>query len=233
MNGARVVAPTPRVSIVVAAFDEAVCIGDVVRRSLESVPDSEVVVVDDGSRDATADVAREAGARVLVLPRNRGKGHAVREGLGAARGEIVVLIDGDGQDDPRDIPRLLAALGPDVDLVVGSRFAGQFGPGAITPMNRAGNVFLTQVVNLLYGVTLTDTQAGFKALRRPLALALDLSAARFDIEVDVLLGVLGQKGRVVEVPVGREARVHGKSRLHSFRDGSRILARIVRKRLGA
>ena len=82
---------------------------------------------------------------MLRLPANGGKGSAVRRGLSEARGEVIVLIDGDGQDDPAEIPRLLEALRPGVDLVVGSRFIGRFEPGAITPVNHWGNRFLTSL----------------------------------------------------------------------------------------
>ncbi len=107
------------------------------------MPSGEVLVVDDGSTDGTDRAAADAGARVLRLPANGGKGSAVRRGLSEARGEVIVLIDGDGQDDPTEIPRLLEALRPGVDLVVGSRFIGRFEPGAITPVNHLGNRFLT------------------------------------------------------------------------------------------
>jgi glycosyltransferase involved in cell wall biosynthesis len=223
----------PAISVVIAAYDEAAAIGDVVRAAFAAAPGVEVVVADDGSRDATADVARRAGARVTRSPANRGKGHAVRRGLTEARGEIVVLMDGDGQDDPADIPVLLDALRAGADLAVGSRFLGRFERGAITRVNRAGNLFLTRVVNALYGVRLTDTQAGFKALRRALAAELALTAGRYDIEVDVLLAVLARGGRVVEVPVRRDARRHGHSHLNRIVDGTRILRRILARRFGA
>jgi hypothetical protein len=145
---------------------------------------------------------------------------------------VIVLIDGDGQDDPTEIPRLVEALRPDVALVVGSRFIGRFEPGAITPVNRWGNRFLTAVINRLFGTRLTDTQAGFKAVRAETLRRVTLRAHRFDIEVDVLLGVLRAGGRVVEVPVRRATRQHGASRLHSLRDGMRILRRILALRLG-
>ncbi len=222
--------PPPSVTVLVAAYNEAPAIGGVVRTARQAVPGLQVLVIDDGSTDDTSRVATEAGARVVRLEVNAGKGAAVRRGLRELSGETVVLIDGDGQDDPQEIPHLLAALGPGVDLVVGSRFIGRFEPGAITPVNHWGNRFLTSVINLLFSAALTDTQAGFKALRSETLQRLNLSAHRFDIEVDVLLGVLRSGGHVVEVPVRRAARQHGKSRLHSLRDGSRILRRILVRR---
>jgi glycosyltransferase involved in cell wall biosynthesis len=229
----EVSAEKPSVTVLVAAYNEAPVIGDVVRAALRAVPSGEVLVVDDGSTDGTSQVSADAGARVLRLAVNGGKGAAVRRGLGEARGEVVVLIDGDGQDDPLEIPRLLEALEPGVELVVGSRFIGRFEPGAITPVNRFGNRFLTSVINLLFSAHLTDTQAGFKAFRAETLRHLNLSAHRFDIEVDLLLGVLRNGGRVVEVPVRRAPRQHGESRLNSLIDGARILRRIVGLRLAA
>ena len=221
------------VTVLVAAYNEAPVIADVVRDALRAVPSGEVLVVDDGSTDGTDRAAADAGARVLRLPANEGKGSAVRRGLSEASGEVIVLIDGDGQDDPTEIPRLLEALRPDVDLVVGSRFIGRFEPGAITPVNHWGNRFLTSVINLLFSTALTDTQAGFKAFRTETLRRVSLRADRFDIEVDLLLGVLRAGGRVIEVPVRRAPRHHGESRLNSLRDGARILRRIVVLRLGA
>ncbi len=218
-------------TVLVAAFNEAEAIGDVVRASLRAIPSGEVLVVDDGSTDETESVSSAAGARVLRLPRNEGKGAAIRRGLGEVRGDVIVLIDGDGQDDPSEIPRLLDALQPEVDLTVGSRFMGHFEPGAITPLNQWGNLFLTSVINLLFAAKLTDTQAGFKAFRRETLDRIDLRADHFDIEVDLLLGILRGGGNVVDVPVRRSPRPHGKSRLNSFVDGARIFRRILVRRL--
>jgi len=223
----------PSVTVVVAAYNEAPVIGSVVREALGALSSGEVLVVDDGSTDSTDRTAADAGARVVRLPANSGKGSAVRRGLSEARGEVIVLIDGDGQDDPREIPQLLQALRPDVDLVVGSRFIGRFEPGAITPVNHWGNRFLTSVINRLFGTALTDTQAGFKVFRAETLRRVNLRAKRFDIEVDLLLGILRAGGRVVEVPVRRAPRQHGESRLDSLRDGARILRRLVALRLAA
>ena len=104
----------PAVTVLVAAYNEAPVIGDVVREARRAVPSGEVLVVDDGSTDGTDRTAAAAGARVLRLPANGGKGAAVRRGLIEVRGGVIVLMDGDGQDDPAEIPLLLEALRPDV-----------------------------------------------------------------------------------------------------------------------
>ncbi len=212
------------VSVVIAAHDEAPSIAGVVRGCRAHTPGlGEVLVVDDGSRDATAALAEEAGARVVRLPVNQGKGAALRRGIAEARGEVLVFLDADGQDDPAEIPLLLGALADDVALVIGSRFMGAFRDGAITGFNRAGNVGLTAVSNALFGMRISDTQAGFRAVRRRAVVDLPLRARRYDIETELLLRVHLAGGRVVEVPVTRSARSHGASGLSSLRDGARIL----------
>lgn len=225
--------PGRKVSVVLAAFNEEATIDAVARGCRKHTPDLlELIVVDDGSTDETAIRAERAGAKVIRMPENRGKGTAIRKGLERATGDVLLFMDADGQDDPADIPRLLAALEPGVAMVVGSRFLGRFETGAITPLNKAGNRFLTRIVNALFSSTLTDTQAGFRCVRRSALESLRLGARRYDIEVDVLLGVLRCGGRIVEVPVRRDARRHGRSQLGSFRDGARILGRIVTRRFG-
>lgn len=220
------------VSVILAAHNEAGSIAEVVAGCRAHTRDlAELLVIDDGSTDGTASAAAEAGATVVRMPRNEGKGAAIRRGIAQAKGDVFLFMDADGQDDPRDIPILLAALETGADMVVGSRFLGRFEDGAITPLNRLGNQLLTGVVNLLFRVRLTDTQAGFRAVRRAAAARCALTASRYDIEVDLLLGVVRNGDRVVEVPVRRMPRSAGESDLDSFRDGGRIFLRILRKRV--
>lgn len=220
------------VSCVVAAFDEAETVAQVVGGLLAHVPGVlEVVVVDDGSTDGTGVRAAAAGARVVRLPRNQGKGAAVRAGLRDARGDIVLMMDADGQDDPVEAPRLLDALTPDVDMVIGSRFLGVFRDGAVTRLHHAGNRFLTWAFNRLYGQGITDAQAGFRALWRDALDPDQMDSVRYEVEADINTLVALRGGRIVEVPVSRDRRRHGRSGFRSFYDGARILAWMVRRRV--
>ena len=216
------------VTVLLPAHNEAPTIARVIDGCRRATPGlCEILVVDDGSTDETAALADRAGARVLRLAVNQGKGAAVRAGVLAAAGSVVVLLDADGQDEPAEIPLLIEALGPEVDLVVGSRFLGHFEAGAITPIDRLGNLALTGLFNLVTGARVTDTQAGFRAIRRQTLLDLGLAAKRYDIETDMLVELLRRGGRVVEVAVTRRPRAHGHTDLDRLADGLRILGRIV------
>lgn len=215
------------VSVVIPAHDEAVAIGAVVRQCLAVMGVVEVIVVDDASRDGTALVADAAGAKVLRCEHNLGKGGAMRRGIAVVTGEVVVLLDGDGQDPPSEIPRLLAAIEAGADLVIGSRFLGRFEPGSITAIDYAGNRVLSWIFARLFGVALTDTQAGFRAVRRDLLAGLDLRASGFEIETEVLARAIQAGARVVEVPVSRRRRVHGTTHLRRVVDGLAILRCMV------
>ncbi len=224
--------PLPAVSAVIPAHDEEGTIAEVVEATRAALPaDAEVLVVDDGSADGTAEAAARAGVRVVRLWPNQGKGVALRRGIAEARHDLLLFIDADGQDDPAEIPLLLRALEPGVAMVLGSRFLGTLRDGSITPSHRVGNRALTGVFNLLYGSRLTDTQAGFRVVRRD---ALDLPrlrAVRYEIETELTLHVLRRGGKVVEVPVTRSARPHGASGFATAYDGVRVLAKMVAGRV--
>jgi glycosyltransferase involved in cell wall biosynthesis len=217
---------------VIPAHDEAGAIAAVVRDCLGAdLRVREVIVVDDGSTDDTGPLAERAGARVLRSTSNRGKGHALRVGAAAATGDVLVFLDGDGQDDPRDLPRLLDAIAQGADLAIGSRFLGSFDPGAITAVDRLGNRLLTAALNRLFGAALTDSQAGYRAIRCELFARVRLTALGYDVETELLVRALRAGARVVEVPVRRAARRAGTSDLASVRDGVRILRRMIELRL--
>lgn len=157
-------APVQNLLIVVPALNEEESVGDVVRSIREAVPDAECLVVDDGSTDATARAAAEAGAVVLRLPFNLGVGGAMRAGFRYARDHghtFVVQVDADGQHDPRYIPELIAGLDA-ADVVIGARFAGVGDYGARGPRRWAMRV-LAWAVSRVAGRRLDDVTSGFKA----------------------------------------------------------------------
>jgi glycosyltransferase involved in cell wall biosynthesis len=205
---------------IVPAYNEAGSIAAVIREIREVDPELEVVVVDDGSTDATARIAEREGARVLRLAYNVGIGGAVQTGYQFARDhgfEIAVQIDGDGQHDPRELPTLLQPILEErADLVVGSRFAGQNAyRGPLT--RRMGMKLFAGFVSLIVRQKVTDTTSGFRAVnRRGLCLfAADYPHDYPEVEATVL--VFRHRLTMTEVPVGMRTRTSGQSSITAFR----------------
>jgi glycosyltransferase involved in cell wall biosynthesis len=224
------------VSVVIAAHNEAPTIADVVKRARAAVDGEtdtecvEVLVIDDGSSDGTYGAAESAGARTLRLAPNQGKGKALRVGIEASVGDWLVFLDADGQDDPDEIPKLLAEAKPDVGLVNGSRFLGRMERGAISRPNWVGNVAMTGLFDLAFGTKITDSQAGFRAISGEIARGLILSSVEYEIETEMLAKVLRAGHRVVEVPVTRYPRAAGATDFRRVRNGLRILRTIIKER---
>jgi glycosyltransferase involved in cell wall biosynthesis len=221
------------VSVVIPCHDEAEAIGAVVRgvRAELEGREHEVLVVDDGSGDGTGEAAREAGARVVRLEPNRGKGVALVTGAREARFPVLAFLDGDGQDDPSDLVPLLERLSDDVSLVVGSRFLGTLHAGSIHPLNRVANRAFSGLISVLFGERITDSQAGFRIVRRDAFLALGVRAREYDVETDTLLRGLKAGWRVVEAPVQRHPRRGSVTDFRRVRHGVLILWTIVRARV--
>ncbi len=218
------------ISVVLAAHNEADSIGAVLLQLREVVGDAELIVVDDGSLDGTAALAEQGGARVIRCTPNRGKGAAMRVGIAASRGEWLIFLDADGQDDPADIPILLAEIREDVGLINGSRFLGTLLPGSIHPLNRLANQGLTALLSLLFGHRITDSQAGFRVIRGDLARAMALRSDEYEFETEVLAKVLCSDLRVVEVPVTRHPRSGGHTDFRRVHNGLRILRTMLLER---
>ncbi|WP_045301025.1 glycosyltransferase family 2 protein [Microbacterium trichothecenolyticum] len=209
-----------RVLIVMPAFNEEEAIGDVVREVQSTLPDVRVVVVDDGSKDATIAAAESAGADVLRLPFNLGVGGAMRLGYRFAveNGyDTVVQIDSDGQHDPAAVPRLLAEL-DEADIVIGARFAG-VGEYRAHGVRRLAMRMIAGVLSRTAKTPLTDTTSGFKACGpRAVALFADNYPAEYLGDTIEALVIAARAGcRIRQVPVAMRVRAGGRPSHNPFK----------------
>lgn len=204
----------PKVTIVIPAKNEASTIQEVIE-GIRAYAD-EILVVDGHSTDDTRKVALELGARV-ELDHGRGKGDAVRTAIEKAKGEVLVFIDADGSHEPSDIPKLIAPiLRDEADLVIGSRGRGgsdeAYGTFTDFARNTGGHIILL-AINYRYGVRLTDSQNGFRAIRADVARGLGLRENLTTIEQEMLMRALKLSYRVTEVPSHEYRRKQGDSRI--------------------
>jgi hypothetical protein len=210
-----------RVVAIVPAYREEDAIAGVVEEIRAFDPTIDVVVIDDGSPDGTAAAAARAGANVVRLPFNLGIGAAVQTGFRFALEhgyDTAVRLDGDGQHDPTELPKLFAALEPgEVDVVTGSRFLGGEGDYRPPLARRLGITWFARLVSLLTRQKVTDTTSGFQALnRRGIALfARDYPSDYPEVEATLL--VLRSRLRLVEVPVTMRERETGSSSITLLR----------------
>lgn len=212
------------VSVVIPARNEASSVGQVVARVNAVLPGAEVLVVDDGSTDGTAAVARDAGARVLSRPRGLGNGAAIKAGARAAGGEILVFMDADGQHDPADIPRLLEGLGAGYDMVVGARDRrGQANAG-----RALANGFYNRFASWMTGYRIEDLTSGFRVARaEKFREFLSLLPNGFSYPSTSTIAFIRSGYPVGYVPI-TVAKREGKSHIRPFRDGLRFLLIIFR-----
>ena len=204
-----------RPAALVPAFRCETWVGDVVRGLLRHVP--EVLVVDDGSDDATSEAARAAGAKVLRRLVNGGKGTAVRDGLAvllAGDCTHVAFVDGDGQHDPDDLPTLLAAARRGADFVIGSRLAS---PDGMPAKNRRANEMGDKVLSRMTGLPVEDGQSGFRLLSTDLLRQFRLTANRYAIENEMLIRAAPRVRKFEVVPI-RSIYATGHRHYRPFRD---------------
>jgi len=198
----------------VPAFQAEATVGDVVRGILRSL--ARVLVVDDGSTDLTSEEARRAGADVLRLSENGGKGTAVRAGLSRLLGTDathIAILDADGQHDPADLPALLTAAREGADFVIGSRM-GQ--PEAIPSYRFRTNEIGSRILSRMTGLEVEDAQSGYRVVSAGLLRRLQLNARGYIIETEILLKAARYLERLHHVPV--RAIYGGSSHYRPFRD---------------
>ena len=214
----------PSVTVIIPTYNEGQNIGAVVAAVRAVGPDFQILVIDDGSSDDTAEAARAAGAEVYRHPYNIGNGAAIKSGIRNAAGQILVFMDGDGQHDPNDIPRLLEHL-PAYDLVVGARsFKDQASLG-----RALGNAVYNRFAGYVAKFPIQDLTSGFRAVKASVARDLiHLLPNTYSYPTTMTLAVLRSGLSLKYVPISTRRRQAGKSNISLFKDGVRFFMIITR-----
>jgi glycosyltransferase involved in cell wall biosynthesis len=220
------------VTFLIPAYNEGGTIATVIEQ-VQALPFAkQVIVIDDGSTDGTAEVVEALDGVLLLRQANRGKGAAVRAGIPHAEGEIVVIQDADLEYDPADVPALIEPiLDGRADVVYGSRLSGGRPQRAYLFWHRVGNRFLSLVAGVLFNTTLSDMETGYKAFRRDVLASLDLRENGFGIEPEVTGRICKQRLRIYELPVSYYGRTYDEGKKITWRDGFRALWVLVRVRV--
>ena len=215
---------TTRLSIIIPAKNEAAVIGDVVSSVRSVYKSAEILVVDDGSTDDTARLAKDSGAQVVTHPVSLGNGAAIKAGARAASGDVLVMMDGDGQHKAEDIPSLIEKLDAGFDMVIGARDSGSHAGIGRLAANGLYNVF----ASMISGHRILDLTSGFRAVRADLFKRfLYLLPNGFSYPTTITMAFLRSGFPITFVSIKADDRI-GKSHIRPIRDGVRFLAIIFK-----
>jgi dolichol-phosphate mannosyltransferase len=210
---------------IIPTLNEGDTIVEVIRKAQQFT--SHVVVVDGHSNDDTCERAKTAGAEILYQE-GKGKGWALRTAFSQLNSDIYVTIDGDATYDASELVNLVQPIiDGKADMVVGSRLKGCMEPGSISRVNKIGNNLFNFLINHIFNGEISDSQSGFRALSDYAVKQLNLTSHDFEVETEITIKALKAGLRIKEVPIQYSRRRGTKSKLHSFKDGSRILKTIL------
>ena len=228
--------PNLLLSVIMPAYNEAATVESALSRVREVRLRLEIIVVNDASTDGTREILEQLAKqglidRVIHHEKNRGKGAAIRSGIAAANGDVVVVQDADLEYDPQDLPALLLPIrSREADAVYGSRFQG--GPHRVLYFwHFVGNRVLTLLSNMFTNLNLTDLETCYKLVRTDLIKRLPLSSNRFGFEVEITARLAQARARIWEIPISYSGRTYAEGKKITWRDGFAALVHILRYNL--
>ena len=216
------------ISVVIPTFNEEKNIAKVIAGVNKQLSEyrHEIIVVDDvRSKDKTAKIARSLGAKVIYD--NVGKGSALIKGLDYAKGDILIAMDADLSNEPKELKLLIDAIEIGYDICTGSRFIIGAGSEDIPPIRRFGNKFFVFMVNAIFHANYTDMCYGYRSFRKGILKKLDLREKGFGIETEINIKAIKKHLKIIEVPSTEKRRAAGEGKLHTFRDGWVIFKTIL------
>jgi len=226
-----------KLSVVIPCFNEAATIDGILAAVRASpYPDKEIIVVDDGSTDGTREKIsgplRPLIDQLVLHEKNQGKGAALRTGIRAATGDVVIIQDADLEYDPNEYPILLAPIAENrADVVFGSRFMGAAPHRVLYFWHRMGNGFLTLLSNMFTNLNLTDMETCYKAFRRSIIQSIEIEENRFGFEPEITAKVAKLDCRIFEVGISYYGRTYAEGKKIGYRDGFRAIYCIVKYNL--